>query len=293
MRRIFLILVFCYFFVSGSVVLAFDAWFIDTRGGFEIDQLDKNSRWKTSTLDAFIQTHDSDKPLVIVTHGYKMTYKEAKQFGINFSRLTRKFGDHRFLFWSWDADKEMCGIKSDAINAGKKADSEAKHLVNFLRRLKSGSKVSLVGFSYGARLISVALHEFGADRFKSDNSQVPNDNLSSTIKINVIFLAAAVDRDQFGQNKKYGNMLSVVDKLLININVSDPALYFYPLLSGVGSPKAVGRRGINVSGIPKNLVTKIKSIDVRPEIGVDHTFISSFQALLTHKKKFKNYALFD
>ncbi|MDR1053895.1 MAG: hypothetical protein LBL39_06930, partial [Planctomycetaceae bacterium] len=107
------------------------------------------------------------------------------------------------------------------------------------------------------------------------------------------FLAAAIDCDQFGQNKKYADLLSIIDKLLINVNSSDPALFLYPLLTGLGSPKAVGRRGINTQGIPKDLKSKIKTINVRSEIGVDHTFISSFQAFLSYRREFKKYALFN
>ncbi|MDR1485900.1 MAG: alpha/beta hydrolase [Planctomycetaceae bacterium] len=294
MRRIIFVLAVCYFFLPVSTSNAFDVWFADTRRGLEIDQLDQNSKWKTSTLNAFIQTHNPDKPLVIVTHGYKMTYPEAKQFGIEFSKLTRGFGEHRFLFWSWDSEKEMCGIKSDAINAGKKADSEAKHLTHFLKQLKSGSKIALIGFSYGARLISVSLQELATEQLAQDNPDNKNTQTKNTqTKIRVIFLAAAVDSDQFGQNKKYGNVLSITEALLVNVNLSDPALMLYPLLSGVSSPKAVGRCGINIAGLPKNLAEKIKSINVRPEIGIDHTFVSSFQALLSHRKQFKKYALFN
>ncbi|MDR2642535.1 MAG: alpha/beta hydrolase [Planctomycetaceae bacterium] len=293
MQKINFVLVFCYFFLSLSTASAFDVWFADTRCGLEIDQLGSNSQWKTSTLDAFIQTHNPNIPLVIVTHGYKMTYPEAKQFGINFSKLTRKLGEHRFLFWSWDSEKEVCGIKSDAINAGKKADSEAKHLTDFLKQLKPESKIALIGFSYGARLISNSLHELATEQQAQNNTNNKNNSIVTPTKIRVIFLAAAVDCDQFGQNKKYGNLLSITDKLLVNINSSDPALLLYPLLTGIGSPKAVGRRGINYSGIPKDLAVKIKYLDVRPEIGVDHTFVSSFYAFLSHRQEFRKYALFN
>ncbi|MDR2761627.1 MAG: alpha/beta hydrolase [Planctomycetaceae bacterium] len=298
MKKLFFIFTFCYFIAASLSAHADDVWFVDTRHKFEINQLDTNSKWTKSTLDEFIQTYNPNKPLIIVTHGYKMTYNEAKQFGIDFSKLTQNLGEHRFLFWSWDSEKESCGIKYDAINAGKKADKEAKYLTDFLKQLKSGGKVSLIGFSYGARLISVSLQQLANEKSISDDSENKNNKTDGketvpTLKIRVVFLAAAVDQDQFGQNKKYGNLLSITDELLVNVNAADPALLLYPLLDGIGSPKAVGRRGINVAGIPKNLAEKIKSINVRPEIGVNHTFVSSFCAFLTFKKEFKKYALFD
>jgi esterase/lipase superfamily enzyme len=272
---------------------AFDAWFVDTRRKFEIKQLDNNCKWRTSALDIFVQSHNPEKPLVIVTHGYKMTYPEAKQFGINFSKLTRNFGEHRFLFWSWDSEKESCGIKSDTINAGKKADSESKYLTDFLKQLKPESKVSLIGFSYGTRLISSALQQLATEQITSNKISGENNVTGTTKKFRVVFLSAAIDQDQFGQNKKYGNLLSITDKLLVNINTADPALFLYPLLKGIGSPRAVGRNGICTSEIQKEHVSKIKFINVRPEIGIDHTFISSFHAFLIHRREFKEYALFD
>jgi esterase/lipase superfamily enzyme len=305
-KCLYCFLVVLYFFLTTAFAIASDVWFVDTRREFVIDQLDNNSKWKTSTLDAFVQTHNPNKPLVIVTHGYKMTYREARQFGIEFSKLTKNFGEHRFLFWSWDSDKEICGIKSDAVNAGRKADSEAKYLTNFLKQLKPDSKVSLIGFSYGSRLISTSLQELATKKEQTtpNNTNAENDSAQTVLKsdaesqvkmplIRVVFLAAAVDCDQFGQNKKYGNVLSITDKLLINVNLSDPALLLYPLLTGLGSPKAVGRRGINTQGIPKNLSSKIKTINVRSEIGVDHTFESSFHAFLSYRREFKKYALFN
>jgi esterase/lipase superfamily enzyme len=277
-----------------SAVCAFDVWFVDTRRGFEINQLDNNSKWNRSTLNEFQQSHNPNIPLVIVTHGYKMTYDEAKQFGINFSKLTHNFGEHRFLFWSWDAEKENCGIKSDAINTGKKADAESKYLTNFLKQLKPQSKVSLIGFSYGARLISAAIQNLATEQLQQLKQNTNNKNkITTNLNIRIVFLAAAVDQDQFEQNKKYGNLLQITDKLLVNINAADPALLLYPLLTGIKSPKAAGRYGINTTKIHPKLASKIKSLNVRPDIGIDHTFISSFCAFLKYKNEVKKYALFN
>ncbi|MDR1923688.1 MAG: alpha/beta hydrolase [Planctomycetaceae bacterium] len=292
--RVLIFFLTTFFCLAGSSVFADDAWFVDTRRGVEVARLDDNCKWRTSSIDDLLKSHNPEKPLVIVAHGYKMTYPEAKQFGIDFSRLTRRFGEHRFLFWSWDSAKESCGIKTDTLRAGQKADASAIHLTGFLKQLKPKSKVALIGFSYGTRLICTSLQQLATESLQltsEPNNFNGSDNVSS-LRIRLVLLAAAIDQDQFQNGKKFSNVLSITDKVLVNINSADPALLLYPLLKNIKSPRAVGRSGIDTLNMPKDIKSKINSVNVRPEIGIDHTFNSSFHALIERQGEFKKYALF-
>ncbi|MDR0336385.1 MAG: alpha/beta hydrolase [Planctomycetaceae bacterium] len=292
MKRFVLILTLSLFV---SVVRAGDTWLIDTHPAtaepehFIVKKLNNTNQsarvWHSTTWKEFQETHVPQKPLVIVIHGNWMSVGKTMNYGIIFDRLTEKFekfGEYRLLIWSWPAERIACGIRKDALIKARRADDQAQDLVTLLQTLKPNSKVSLIGFSFGARLVCNTLQILA-------NS----DNIHNNLSIRSILLAGALDCGALTPNGHYGQALSVTEKMLIHVNPDDQTLCFYPLLFRVGSSQAIGKKGVALNGISEETRRKIKSVNVARQLGTEHAFIPSFRTLILYEKDFRQYALFE
>ncbi|MDR0706097.1 MAG: alpha/beta hydrolase [Planctomycetaceae bacterium] len=301
MQRFFLILVlsvftftFTFTFTFVSVSKAGDTWFADTRSGttglesLAVKKLDDGNQsapvWRSASLEELLETQIPQKPLVIVVHGNWTTSADAKKQGIAIDRLAEKFGEHRLLIWSWPSDQILCGIRirKDVLTKAQRADHQATHLASFLQKLKPDSKVSLIGFSFGAKLVCNTLQTL------SDEKEFRNELL-----IRSVLLAGALDCGSLMPNGQYNQALSATEKMLIHVNPDDETLCFYPLLFRIGGPQAIGKKGVSLNGVPEEFRQKIKSVNVARQLGTEHAFIASFQNFIRCEKDFKQYALFE
>ncbi|MDR2438652.1 MAG: alpha/beta hydrolase [Planctomycetaceae bacterium] len=280
-------------FVSG--VRAGDTWFIDTRSAttelehLTVKKLDNKNQsvqvWRSAALEEFQETHVPQKPLVIVIHGNWTSSANALSYGKIFDRFlekNEKSENYRFLIWSWPSERILCGIRKDILTKARRADEQADYLVSFLQKLKPNSKVSLIGFSFGAGLVCNTL------QLLADTKEIHNK-----LSIRSILLAGALDSGALTPNGRYGQALSVTEKMLIHVNPDDAALCFYPLLGRLGGSQAIGKKGALVNGLSKKTQQKIKSVNVAPQLGTEHAFVTSFQTLITYEKDFRQYALFE
>ncbi|MDR0609618.1 MAG: alpha/beta hydrolase [Planctomycetaceae bacterium] len=301
MQRFFLILIwstltftFTLTFVAASK--AGDTWFADTRStttGLEhltVKKLDNDNGnqsapvWRSASLDELLETQIPQKPLIIVIHGNWMTSAEAQKHGIAFDHLLEKFSEHQLLIWSWQSEKISCGIRlrKDALTKAQRADDQATHLVAFLQKLKPNSKVALIGFSFGTKLVCNTLQTL-ADTKESGNE----------LLIRSVLLAGAADCGSLTPNGQYRQSLSVTEKMLIHVNPDDKTLCFYPLLVRIGGPQAIGKKGASLNGLSEESRQKIKSVNVARQLGTEHAFTASFQSFVRCKKDFQQYALFE
>jgi pimeloyl-ACP methyl ester carboxylesterase len=275
-----------------SIVRAGDTWFIDTRPAtaepehFIVKKLDNTNQsapvWRSATLEEFQETHVPQKPLVIVVHGNWMSPGKTMNYGTVFDRFSEKFGDFRLLLWGWHSERIPCGIRKDTLIKARRADDQASSLVSFLQTLKPNSHVSLIGFSFGARLVCNTL------QILADTQEIHNE-----LSIRSILLAGALDCGSLTPNGHYGQALSVTEKMLIHVNPDDEALCFYPLLVRIGGPQAIGKKGVFMNGLSENSRQKIKSVNVARQLGQDHAFTASFRTLIMYDKDFRQYALFE
>ena len=107
-------------------------------------------------------------------------------------------------------------------------DCESYFLANFMSRLNPDTQLRLLGYSFGGRIVSGALHLAGGGtlgRFQlaDANSRPPNS-------VRVVLLAAAMDNYWWLPGRYHGECFSQVDRLLLLYNSCDPVLRFYPRL---------------------------------------------------------------
>lgn len=281
-----------------TAIRADDAWFVDTRhatvrsNGNTIDHLDikqlqitgNRAQWIQSNKEAFLQTYDPNVPLVIIIHGNLMTYPDAMNHGAKFRQLSRKMGRHRLVVWSWPSERTDNPIRQDCLLKAQRADVQARFLATALRHLPHGSKVSLVGFSFGSRLVCQTLQTLA--------TTAHNGYTGHHLRIRTVLLGAAVDQGCLRPGQRYGYALNMVESMLIHINPQDNILRWYPLLVGVHGPKALGREGAFLNGISPYNLQKIRTRNVQRLIGHDHGFMVSLLGLIANRGDFQHACLF-
>ncbi len=192
--------------------------------------------------------------------------------------------------WSWPSERTDLPIRQDALLKAKRADVQARYLAAFLRKLGSGSKVSLVGFSFGAKLACEML------QLLADTAEYPfseeDGKFGHGLQLRTVLLAAAMDRQSLQPGREYGQALSSTEEMLVHVNPKDSTLRWYPLLVGCGGPKALGREGAVLGSAPPEYRHKIRSRYVQRLIGHDHGFMKSLLGLLACREDFRHYALF-
>jgi len=307
--RFFAVLTFFLFVIAGLTfsASASDLWVVDTRQTdcppaksletldftqLEFKCLQENEttyKWETSTAEKFIETFEPEKPLIVIVHGNWMSYREIFPFAYRFKQLAMrnvKDADCRIVFWSWRSDRTNLNVRKDALLKSQRAYTEARILASCLLHLPKNSKVSLAGFSFGAGLICRSL-QLLAEYERAGSPSMPQ------LQLRAVLLAAAMDQSSLLPNRKYGNALGILDSMLIHVNTADDTLCWYPLLVGIGGPKAIGKEGVFTGGLSAQNRSKITSKNVAGVIGHEHGFMDSLRALLAVQGDFRKYCLFE
>ena len=100
-------------------------------------------------------------PTVVFIHGNRTDADEAVVKGwYAYESIQAETADRpfRYVIWSWPAERVCRRNKVDVQLKADYSDVESYYLAKWLDRLRPGVKVSLVGHSFGPRIITGALH---------------------------------------------------------------------------------------------------------------------------------------
>jgi len=149
-------------------------------------------------------------------------------------------GPLRFVIWSWPSERAAGRIR-DARQKARRTDVEAFLLGSYLAKASTSESISLVGFSFGARIITGAVHLVGGGSLAGYHlSEVPD----TVIPFRVSLLAAAVENNGLLPGGRYHRALRHIDRLLLMNNSRDRALNFFWIIDPKRRPKALGDTGI-------------------------------------------------
>jgi hypothetical protein len=259
-------------------------WLLSTRGAScccESDNIaDVVRYWRLSDdcgwLSADAKDFHSDTaavPTVVFIHGNRTDADEAVAKGMHVYQTIRcATGERpfRYVIWSWPADRVGRRNRPDVQLKAAYSDAEACHLAGWLAGLRPQIKVSLIGHSFGPRIIAGALHILAggevAGRALPDAS-VAVWNAKKRGPIRAVMLATADDFTALSPNGRHGLALSQLDEMLVTCNGCDNVLRHYPRLYGRGGPEALGYVG--PYGVDAEKVTVV---DVSCTVGKTHDY---------------------
>ncbi|MDR3108986.1 MAG: DUF726 domain-containing protein [Planctomycetaceae bacterium] len=267
--------------VTAVETFAADVFFADTRGILssepDLTKIDyRKVGGKTIekvSLDGIGITNE--KTLVVVVPGNWMSKSDCLQYARKFSRINND--RYTSLFWSWRSERENQRIRIDALIKAARSDEQGKVLAAFIRELPSEQKVTLVGFSFGARVVCSAVQELSTNEPTTSGKKPP--------RINVALLAPAFDAVWVLPKSKFGNVFTASDKVTVHYNPNDSTLHFYPLMYGLIGPR---REALGYVGVPRNAITpeirgKLLQLNASRVLGREHGFWSSFSTFIRAK----------
>lgn len=260
-------------------------WMISTRclgcpcGGkqaepdFRLRRYDGNCGWQDADWSDWSAAEPPGTTTVVYVHGNRVEAGEAYGRGLAAYRaLTRHAADSqplRFVVWSWPSDK-LRGPrpKRDARVKASRTPCESFYLAQFLTRLSPDTQLGLLGYSFGARIVSGALHLTEGGSLGC--FQLPDSNPRPAHSVRVAMLAGAMNHDWWLPGHDHGQAWSAIDRLCLMYNTCDPVLRFYPRLERRSRAQALGYTGFCWPASLGDEAWRLEQTDVCCEIGKTH-----------------------
>jgi esterase/lipase superfamily enzyme len=266
-------------------------WLVSTRSLPHDDDLDQaqprfdywrlNDQYQWSAADAktFRATDDPAVPTAVFVHGNRTDADGAVEKGWNTYQSIRGQSDRplRYVIWSWPADREFHRNGPDVRLKAAYSEVEAWYLAQWLAEIRPGVRLSLIGHSFGPRIITGALHLLAGGQLAGRSlpqATVAAWTAGKRNPIRTVLLAAALDVDWLAPGGCHDRALSLVDQMLITCNACDRVLRWYPLMYGRGGPSALGFVGPFGVEDAKN----VEVVDVSSAVGRFHDYQCYYSA---------------
>jgi len=263
-------------------------------------RLQETHRWQPASEKAFLASDDPAVPTVIFVHGNREDWDGAiedawlvyRQLAAadgdcpDFRAATRSVGPKmglspspdtrigtvpadagrpfRLVIWSWPTERVLKRHRPDLQLKAAYSDIEAYYLAQRLRRLNPQTPVTLIGYSFGTRVITGALHLLAGGQVAG--RRLAQHTALKRKPMRAVLVAGAEDAHWLLPGQRAGLALSQVDRMLITVNRCDPVLRWYPLLYRRGGPPALGHTG-PAGCLPAK---KVELLDVSCSVGRFH-----------------------
>lgn len=179
---------------------------------------------------------------VIYVHGNWTSPENARRRAkMIFPRLCRKSDlPVDFILYSWPSERED-GLARDIAHKKRRLDTDSLLLASLLRVLPREPRLSLIGFSFGGRVVCGALH-LDAGGVLAGRQMPPADGQVRRVRVSLT--AAAFDRASLGPLGRFSFALTNVDQVVNLYNSSDPILKRFRFFDRSTSPVAAGYAGL-------------------------------------------------
>ncbi len=263
-------------------------WYISTRAVGPQPELGRltylrflpGAGWQPATLAEFLAEDALRMPTVVFVHGNRYAASNAFETGETIFASLSQAATHsqpvRFVIWSWPSDRlARRGQLVDLRVKATRAECQGFTLARLVAQIHPEVCVSLVGHSFGARLISSSLHFLGGGELGGLQLDAPATKRRS---LRGVLLAAAMGNYWLTPGDRHGRGLEAVDELFVVSNSRDSVLRWYPhLFPGGRGPDALGYTGMRFTQPPGEALAKIIEWDVAPLIGKAHNLADYFQ----------------
>ncbi|MBP3557798.1 MAG: hypothetical protein J6K20_08885, partial [Thermoguttaceae bacterium] len=297
-------------------------WILGQAGnGFYLYRLE-NGAWVAKNAADFY-ADAAEFANVVYAHGYQTDMTDATRDAVAFKTVLdaarrnvaakRAF---RLVVWKWDSERDAARIRIDAQSKAALADWSGKALGRFLGGLDADADLTLVGFSFGARVVGSALETLaqngaqaaafdvkfdenadfafavsGKNAADGDATEVETPAVQAEVaepylneaveerKIALILVAAACDLGAFETRGVYGRGANLPTDVLNVYNPNDFALKYYRHVSETRSD-AQGVAPLR-AGVFPNAVGKTFNINSNPALGKRHAFVDAIGTVPT------------
>jgi hypothetical protein len=207
-------------------------------------RLNGDSQWQPADIHELYQPTTDEQILVVFIHGNRVPSEKAAPEGQSVYRMLTAGVDDatpiRFVIWSWPSAQVRGPLKDVRIKA-QRTDLAGYCLAWVLTRLPENQHVSLLGYSFGARIATGAMHLVGGGKL-SGRMLPPHPAISQNTR--VVMLAGALDNTWLRPGGFHERAISHLDYLLNLYNCCDPILKRYHVLYKRSCATAIGYSGM-------------------------------------------------
>ncbi|NLS94486.1 MAG: hypothetical protein GXX96_20200 [Planctomycetaceae bacterium] len=232
--------------------------------------------WEQADSEAFFAGAAADRPVIVFVHGNRAGFCDAVNDGWPvYQRLRCESGGRPFQFviWSWPADQIRGGPRNDALVKAGRSDVQSFYLAAWLDHLPLQTPVTLIGYSFGARIIGGALHLAQGGTLLGRTS--PGQDRRP---VRVMLVAAALDCEWLSPGSRNGQALGAVEQMFITRNCCDPVLRLYPRMRRCDSSNALGFASPASSTRLAQSGPVLETVGVESQVGRDHSWHSYFRS---------------
>jgi hypothetical protein len=266
---------------AGSTPIA--RWIVSTRGlphdgpiqegaDLEVRRCGPSGRWEASSMAEFLAEDNAAVETWIYVHGDRTETCEASAGGnrmwYGLTACVTPDRPIRFVIWSWPSAPVCRRLTDDVRLKARRAENQGWYLARFIDSMDPRVSVSVIGYSYGARLISAALEQLSGGSWGAAPplARIHPDRPP----MQVAFLAPAINSSGLGPVGRYPRALHSVERLTIVWNPQDVVLKRYWVVDGCRGQTAMGQTGLCLSGLPAEQWEKIRQWDASPWLGRAH-----------------------
>jgi hypothetical protein len=210
--------------------------------------------WQQSDVGS-LASANSATPTVIFVHGNQISPGDAKQQGLALYRrmvwASSSPTPIRYVIFSWPSSK-IPGLLRDVRVKALRTRPAGCQLAWLIDQLPGDEPLELIGFSYGARIITGALHILGGGDLGGlalASRQHPDRQ-----PVNAVLFAAALNSDWLCPGHYHGQAMTQVNRMMLLNNCNDVAMEYYRFSTTCGDPQALGLCGptcIDAAGAAK------------------------------------------
>jgi hypothetical protein len=188
-------------------------------------------------------------------------------------------GETVVIAFDWPSQRVYRNDIRDINEKGRRAFVAGYHLARFVQGFPPGSRICLLGQSYGGRVVPSALHLLGGGCRDSQDHDPPVrlPMMRSDLHVRAVVLAGASDHTWLNPGARLDHTVHGCEALLNLYNRRDEALVLYPLLMRSGHRRALGRVGLTNRDFDRlgPLAARYAEQDVHDILGDEHTLLDA------------------
>jgi hypothetical protein len=278
-------------------------WLVSDRGlGCQVEQeagrlqywrYDPEKSWVRSSLGDLQAAESDDLVTTIFVHGNRMSWCKAFTEGWSTYQSLVRCADERpirLILWSWPSGA-IHGVVEDARVKASRTNRSGRYLAWFIDQLRPQAPVSLWGYSFGARIITGALHLLGGGQL--GGHRLVNRAHATREPVQVVLFASALDNDWLAPGRFHGSAMSQVDRMLLVNNSCDAVLKrYHRIYHRRACQQALGYTGLSRAWLDRDARGKVQQVDACCQIGREHS-LASYLATSSLMSRVRNLLLFD
>ena len=242
-----------------------------TSPDLRVYQLDCNGKRTPTTLDDYLTALTPDRRVVVYVHGNRISANEVVRRSFSVYRNIVRCHDNQpvdWVIWSWPSAKQGI-LVHDARRKASRTDAQGLYLAWLLRKqLNQAESTKMIGFSFGSRVITGALHSLAGGKLGGRLLPGPP---TTGIPVDAGLVAPAIDSHWLSEKGYHALATKNLNQLAVLYNRRDAILKRYWRID-----RARGRMALGYTG-PRTFATRadgsklpVVARDYSPVIGLRH-----------------------